>query len=130
MSFQNNVTIMNRGVGLSLATSGNTSDQFTGEPGNPTGGIPMDKCLGWGIQAVWTGASAPNGTLVVQASMDNVNWITLSGTSVSLTGVAGNTLWRDATPFYKYVRVAYTATSGGASDTVTCKIYKLTRLGL
>jgi hypothetical protein len=130
MSFTNNVTTMNGGVGLALSTSGSTVDTFKGEPGNPSGGIPMDKVLGYGIQAVWTAANSPVGVLSLQVSMDNVNWTTLAGTNVSLTGSAGNTLWRDASPFYKYVRVAYTSTSGGTTDLVTCKMYKLTRTGL
>lgn len=130
MAFLNNVSVMNSGAALSLAASGNTVDTYKGEPGNPSGGIVLDKVVGYAIQAVWTGSTSPNGSLTLQASNDNVNWSTLSGTSVAVSGSAGNTLWKESAPYYKYVRVAYTRTSGGASDTVTCTICKLTRQGL
>ncbi len=130
MAFLNDVTFMNNGVALPMASSATTVDTFRGEPGSPSGGIPMDKTQGYGIQAVWTGTSAPNGTLRLQASMDNVTFTNITGSDVAVTGAAGDALWKDFSPGYKYVRGQWVRSSGGATDSVTFKMKKLTRSGL
>jgi hypothetical protein len=86
----------------------------------------LDKTLGYSIQLVWTGT--PTGNFTLQGSQDNITFTTLTGSTVAAGGGAGSFIIKDSTPYYKYVQVAYTATSGTGS--LTAKLYKLSRSGL
>lgn len=107
-------------AGKSLTASFNSSKTYTGMPGLPVGGFALDRGTRYCIQAVWTGTASPVGTFTIQGSNDNVNWTTISNSSVAVNG-AGNVMWRDNAD-YKFVRVVYTATSGGSTDTVLLTI--------
>lgn len=107
-------------AGLSMAATANTTKTYLGTPGTPTGGYRVDRGLRFGIQGVWTGTASPVGTLNLQASNDNSNWTTISGTSQAVSG-AGNFLWA-GTCDWAYLRLAYTRTSGGATDTLVATI--------
>lgn len=61
------------------------------------------------IQAIWTGT--PTGTLKLQISNDMIVWTDYSGSSVSLTGSAGNFLWNLLSMGYNYIQLIYTASS-------------------
>lgn len=89
--------------------------------------ILIEHIFGVCIQAVWTGT--PTGTLVLEASTDQerlsdgtgvTNWTAIAGSSVSLTGVAGNQMWNVDLAFYRWVRLVYTASSG--SGTLNARI--------
>ena len=122
MSFLNDVHSLGDTSSYSLAASFTTAKTYTGEPGNPTPGFCIDKCLfGYAVQAVWTGSTTPAGTLTLECSNDNITFITISGTSTAVSG-AGNVMWTISTPYYKFVRARYVRSSGGASDTVTFSI--------
>lgn len=81
-----------------------------------------------GVGAVLTDAV---GTLAVQASDDNANWVTVAfkdesdvtQTSIALSGFTDNTHTWELAPFgASWVRVVYTRTSGGATDELRLKI--------
>ena len=61
------------------------------------------------IQAVWTGT--PTGNLKLQATIDDVTWTDLSGTTVATGGVAGDVIWNVTNMAYKKIRPVYTKTS-------------------
>ncbi len=70
------------------------------------------------VQAVWTATGTPVGTLGLQVTIDGTTWETVS--SVAVSG-AGNALW-DVESGAQRARFAYTASSGGASATLTTKV--------
>ena len=61
------------------------------------------------IQAVWTGS--PVGTLQVYVSNDSSTWTTLTGATQAISG-SGDVCFVLTTTPYKYVKCAYTKTSG------------------
>ena len=68
------------------------------------------------IQAVWTGA--PNGSLKLQISNDNVNWTDYTGSSTSVSG-SGDFMWNLSYTGYPWIRVVYTRVSGTGVLNVT-----------
>jgi hypothetical protein len=69
---------------------------------------------GYCIQALYTGA--PVGTLQVQGSNDGVNFINVPGSQFTVAvSAAGESLITDPTPFYAFVQLVYTFTSGTGS---------------
>ena len=45
------------------------------------------------LQAVWVGSDSTDGILVVQTSLDNVNWCDESGSSITITSVAESQMY-------------------------------------
>lgn len=94
-------------------------------------GVDLDFMALGAIQAVFTGS--PVGTLKLQISTDNVpaptlgsanmasnvvNWSDYTGSSVAVT-TSGNFVWNLSFIGYRWIRLAYTKTSGTGSLTVT-----------
>jgi hypothetical protein len=87
-------------------------------------GIDLNQVYTFSIQAVWTGSTAA-GSLFLQISDDIVpeeqpfsnpsanvvNWSTYTGSSTPVAG-PGNFLWNVVTSGFRWVRLAYTFTSG------------------
>ena len=75
------------------------------------------------LQCSWPATGTPIGTLTLQGSCDPghdgqqkpvpANWSTIDGTSVAVTGAAGDMLYNIQNPGYKWLRLVYTRTSGG-----------------
>lgn len=89
--------------------------------------MQLEQILGYAVQVVMTGS--PVGTLVLQGSCDApqtpngigvapTTWVDLGGTSYSVTA-AGNVLYNMSEPFYNWVRLVYTRTSGSGALTAT-----------
>lgn len=113
---------------LNMGATVTTSKTYTGIPGKPVGGFCLDKGRRFCVQAVWTGTTAPVGTLSLNGSNDNITFTPISGSSQAVSG-AGSFLWFGFAD-YKYVTLTYTRTSGGASDTITSTVRVSTRGGL
>jgi hypothetical protein len=105
------MSFRNEDVVLGEAVSMGANQEF--EPINVSG------LIGLCIQAIYTGS--PEGTLEVQASGDPTNkaseidadsWIDIGSDAVL---AAGNSLFNIRTPFYKWVRLVYTFTSGSGT---------------
>ena len=112
--------------GTNMGATFTASKVYSGTPGNPTGGFVLDKATGYAIQVVWTGTTSPVGTIQLNGSNDNVNWTALSGASAAVSG-AGSFIFKEASPYYKFVQLVYTRTSGGASDVLTATIRVVTQ---
>lgn len=111
-----------------IVTNGNMASSITSET------VPLDQVFGYSIQAVYTTAGTLAGVLELQASSNhqednekNVivagNWVTISGTPVTLTG-AGSFIWNVQDPNYLWVRLVYTpgvGDSGTLNATVNTK---------
>lgn len=69
------------------------------------------------IQGRWSDGSSPIGYLKLQCSIDNSNWIDIPGTEVPVTGNSGDAFWNFSYQSYKFIRLAYVRTSGGATMT-------------
>lgn len=119
MGFLNDVHAL--ASAASMGASFTTTKTYTGLDGNPTPGFCLDRALGYAIQAVWTGSTAPVGTLRLQGSNDNITFTNLTGSDQAVNG-AGDFIWKDSTPYYKFVRLQYARTSGGGSDTLSATI--------
>ena len=95
-------------------------------------GIDINQEFSWSIQVEWTGA--PVGSFTIQVSNDIVpvapitgnpvgpdpaanvvNWSTYTGSTVVVSGSAGNWMYISQLGPYRWVRLAYTATSGSGS---------------
>ena len=61
------------------------------------------------LQAVWTGSDSTDGILVVQTSLDNINWCDESGSSVTITSAAENQMYNITSYGQRYVRFKWTA---------------------
>ena len=59
-----------------------------------------------------------NGTLTLDCSNDGTDWVTVTGSSQSIAAGASH-VWNISNANYKYVRVAYAATSGTGTMTAT-----------
>lgn len=92
-------------------------------------GIEINQAFAFSIQAVWTGAPVGNFTIEVSNDIvplaaitgnpvgpdpaaNVVNWSTYTGSSVPAGGAPGNWTWISQLGPYKWVRLAYTSTSG------------------
>lgn len=67
------------------------------------------------VQAVWSAGSSPLGTLKLQASIDNSNYVDISGTTVGVSGNTGSVIWNITNHSYKYLRLIYTRSSGSGT---------------
>lgn len=74
--------------------------------------IPLTSYYGFAVQALYTGS--PNGTLRLQASVDNTNWVDIGDSIVTITS-AGTWIWNFIGNFCANMRVAYTASSGSGT---------------
>jgi hypothetical protein len=108
-----------------------TNAAMTGTTTVESAPIPLEQIFGYAVQAVWTGT--PNGSLKLQASCDApgrdnqtsnggpddvTNWTDIAGSTLAITGVAGNYMYNVTDAFYRYFRVVYTNTSGVGSLSV------------
>jgi hypothetical protein len=76
--------------------------------------INIDEARGYCIQAVYTGS--PVGTLQVNGSNDGITYDPIPGSQFTIAvSAAGSVLISDPTPYYSYVQLAYTFTSGTGS---------------
>lgn len=94
-----------------------------------TWGVDTQQVWAYAIQAVWGGPAV--GTFTLQVSNDNVNvgapstnpagnvvnWSDYTGSAYLTTAAAGSSsyMWNVNTPGYRWVRLNYTASSGGGS---------------
>lgn len=109
MALLNDVQFMNSAGPLALPATGTvrTVKTYTGLPGNPSPGVALDNARRFGITATVTGSAV--GSLQLEASNDNVNFANL-GSAVAVAAAGTYLIAGDAD--FKYVRLAYTATSG------------------
>lgn len=85
----------------------------------------LEHAQGYMIQSVITGS--PVGELKLQGSSDEgegpqgtdvTNWFDITGSTATVNG-AGDVVWNARGPYYKWVRVAYAATSGSGEMVIT-----------
>jgi len=88
-----------------------------------SGAYDLNQMAMYALQAVYTGS--PNGTILVQASCDNVplassvvNWTTIANSSVNISS-AGSSSWNYSLIGYRWVQVVYTFSSGSGTLNVT-----------
>ncbi len=67
------------------------------------------------LQAVWTGSDSTDGKLVVQTSLDDINWCDELGSEVTITTAAENQMYNITSYGQRYARLKWTAgaTSAG-----------------
>jgi len=68
------------------------------------------------LQFSWSGGGTPIGSMIVQVSIDGVNFVDLS--SQALSGNSGSFIFNIEEPGYSYVKAKYAFTSGNANLTV------------
>ena len=78
----------------------------------------------YSIQVVFSSATL-NGTLTIEASNDNSNYVTISGTSQSIASGAGH-MYNVTDANYKFFRLAWAATSGTGTLTANVTIIEPT----
>lgn len=83
------------------------------------GALKLAQIFGYSIQANFLSGS-PAGTLVLQASNDDVNFCDIPGTSFAVTGT-GSFLWNITSSNYLYVQLKWTA--GSSTGTLTALAY-------
>jgi hypothetical protein len=64
------------------------------------------------IAITCTPVSSGTGTLVLNASVDGVNFAPIAGTSTSISA-AGTTIYTVYEPAYNFIQISYTASSNG-----------------
>lgn len=69
----------------------------------------LNWAFGYALCATYTGSTA--GTLKLQASVDNITFVDIDGSSVTVS-TAGNSLWNVTDVMYGYFRLVFTRTSG------------------
>lgn len=88
--------------------------------------ILIDQIYGFAVECVATGGSAA-GTVQVQGSLASAGiGLTIStwsniGTPIAISA-AGNQIVNFDAQYYKWARVTFTATSGGAGDALTVRV--------
>jgi hypothetical protein len=70
------------------------------------------------LSATYVPVGGGTGTLALYESVDGVNYVAVSGLTVSITA-SGTTIWHLDPVFSKYYKILYTATSFGMTFTVT-----------
>lgn len=78
----------------------------------------LDGVVGYAVQFVWSGGGSPVGTFSLEASNDDENYTTISGSSFSVSGNSGNYLANVQFAGYSYVRAKYVRTSGSGTLTI------------
>lgn len=61
------------------------------------------------LQTVWTGTDSTDGVLVVQTSLDNVNWCDESGSALTIAEADCNQMYNITSYGQRYVRFKWTA---------------------
>ena len=79
--------------------------------------IDLGDSIGYSVHTVISGADIA-GTLKLQSSNDNTNWVDVANSSVSITSAADN-MHDISNAQYRYVKVVWTATSGTGNMTCT-----------
>lgn len=105
--------LVNSNIAINGPTSGNIASSAQ----------PVEYSNGFSVQAVYTGTQ-PQGTIMLQASNDNVNFVTVTGSSASLPGSTGSIVWNVRDPNYFYSRINFlgsSATSGVLNAWFTSK---------
>jgi hypothetical protein len=75
--------------------------------------LPLVELLS--AQLIWTDSGSLSGTVNLQASNDNTNWVSVGSQALSGSSTA---MINKSDILYKYVRIAYTRTAGSGSLTV------------
>lgn len=75
----------------------------------------VSHCIGAVIEAVYTGSSL-QGSIKIQASLDNSYWFDFPVSAHTIAASGGNTQWHLSNLYVPYVRLSVTSTD---SDTVT-----------
>ena len=70
------------------------------------------------VHSVWSAGSSPVGFVLIQASNDGTTYTTIDSQAVS--GNTGSLMYKASDVGYRYIRAAYSRTSG--SGTLTSKI--------
>lgn len=78
----------------------------------------ISEIKGAAVQAVWSAGSTPVGATTLEGSLDDINYVTISGSSLSVSGNTGNNLYNIDSPNYKFIRLTYTASSGTGTMSV------------
>ena len=102
------------GSGTLLDTK-DMSASFTSEP------MTLVNEDGFCLHCIYSGATAPVGTLQVQVSLNGSNWEDLTGGSYSVS-VAGTHLFVVSDAHYLMARVSYTRTSGSGTMEIHASI--------
>lgn len=82
------------------------------------------------INIDWSGAQLINGTLSVQASLDEKQetWFDLDfGTTISISGVSGEHQVIVTQVSFLHLRIVYDRTNAGATGTINAKIFATTK---
>ena len=80
----------------------------------------ISECNCIAVQVIWSAGSNPIGSVKLQASLDNITFTDISGTSLSVSGNSGSHFYNFDRPGFPYLRVVYTRTAG--SGTLNAKI--------
>lgn len=72
------------------------------------------------ITATWATANSPVGTLTVQGCDDDTNFQNITGASQAVPGTGAHVFEIEVAS--RYVRLAYTRTSGGSGDDMTASL--------
>lgn len=70
------------------------------------------------LSSTYSPVSSGTGTLALYESVDGVNYVAISGLTVSIS-MAGTTIWHLSPVYSKYLKILYTATSAGMTLTTT-----------
>ncbi len=80
--------------------------------------LNMKDFVYWSALISWTGS--PVGNVSIQGSVDNVNWVDITGTVTACGGSSGSVTFDNQAPTgLPYLRVFYDFTSGSGSLTGT-----------
>lgn len=81
-----------------------------------TGPTTLQQDYGYAVQAIWTGSTLA-GTISLQATIDGIDWSTITGTPQTVNG-PGSFVWNVDSSIYDQVRVYFTYGSGSGGITV------------
>ena len=70
------------------------------------------------LQCVWTGTDSSDGVLVVQTSLDDINWCDEAGSAITITSPSLSQMYNVTAYGQRYVRLKWTAgvTTSGTID--------------
>lgn len=74
----------------------------------------------YGLQMSVTGEPA-SGAVVLEGSIDGVNWFEVASVNVALAGTASRIVWADGTPV-REIRLRMTNLGGGTSPTLSASV--------
>lgn len=80
--------------------------------------LALHNSYGLSIQLAYTNTSSINSTASLQASNDEVHFVDIPSTLVTISG-NGSTIWDVSNSAFKTLRVVYTRTAGTADLTLT-----------